>query len=66
MVVVTTITHSMGPSIAAPSIAAPPIAGTSMAATLGLGIVIYVLDAVTDRHEQAEDSRSGSFPAMHL
>jgi hypothetical protein len=52
--------------MAALSIAAPPIAVTSIATTLGLGIVIYVVDAVAARHEQAEDSRSGPFPAMHL
>jgi hypothetical protein len=48
-------------SMAALSIAAPPIEATSIATTLGLGIVIYVVDAVTDRQEQAEDSRSGRF-----
>jgi hypothetical protein len=66
VVVVRTDTQSMAPSMAALSIAAPPIAATSIATTLGLGIAIYVVDAVTARHEQAEDSRSGPFPAMHL
>jgi len=56
----------MAPSMEALSIAAPPIAATSIATMLGLGIVIYVVDAMTDRQEQAEDNRSGRFPATHL
>ena len=35
-------------------------------ATVGLGVVMYVVVAETDRQEQAEDTRSGRFPAMHL
>ena len=66
MVVVRTVTQSMVLSMAALSIAAPPIAATSIATMLGLGIVIYVVDAMTDRQEQAEDNRSGRFPATHL
>lgn len=66
MVVVRTATQPMAPSIVALSIAAPPIATPSMGAMLGLGIVIYVVDAVTDMQEQAEDNRSGRFPATHL
>jgi type III secretory pathway component EscS len=66
VVVVRTVTQPMAPSMAALSIAAPPIAAASMATTLGLGIVIYVVEAVTDIQEQAEDSRSGRFPATHL
>jgi hypothetical protein len=66
VVVVRTVTQSMAPSMEALSIAAPPIAATSIATMLGLGIVIYVVDAMTDRQEQAEDNRSGRFPATHL